>query len=233
MKMFIAFNGLIAFAYSSRLRGIVPTANLSTDAIAQVPGTIVAPASVPAIVTPALSTGTILQVPAVAVPTATATAPILQVPTAMATAPTYAYGYGYPYIPHQSQPSLSYLQSLLVQNGIQSLVNKSVTTNNQNVVANTIASQGSNANTNMNNMAGSFTINGITVKPGDMPSFPKLSSIPTVTPALASAPATATATVIPVNASTAAIVQQPVTPPSGASSTAIIQQPTGTLVIKS
>lgn len=222
--MFIAFNGLIAFAYSSRLRGIVPTANLSTDAIAQVPGTIVAPASVPAIVTPALSTGTILQVP-----TATATAPILQVPTATATAPTYAYGYGYPNIPHQSQPSLSYLQSLLVQNGIQSLVNKSVTTNNQNVVANTIASQGSNANTNMNNMAGSFTINGITVKPGDMTSFPKLSSIPTVTPALAAAPAT----VIPVNASTAAIVQQPVTPPSGASSTAIIQQPTGTLVIKS
>lgn len=242
MKMFIAFNGLIAFTTSSRLRGIIAP---STDVL-QAPTAIVAPTIMPTAAVTQVPVGTgvtsIAQVPTASVSqvpasivmpmTSGSTASIAQVPTVMN--PTYGYPSASPYpYPYPSQPSLSYLQSLLVQNGIQSLINKSVTTNNQNVVANTIASQGSNANTNMNNMAGSFTINGITVKPGDMTSvLPKLNTIPTtLTPTPTTTATTTTiiptptATIDPSNVSNAVILKP------GASSTAVIQQPTGTLVI--
>ena len=60
-------------------------------------------------------------------------------------------------------PSINYSQNLLTESGVRNLNSNSVATNSQTAIANTGASNGSNANTSMNNNAYSTTVNGVSV----------------------------------------------------------------------
>ena len=60
-------------------------------------------------------------------------------------------------------PSINYSQNLLTESGVRNLNSNSVATNSQTAIANTVASNGSNANTSMNNNAYSTTVNGVSV----------------------------------------------------------------------
>ena len=60
-------------------------------------------------------------------------------------------------------PSINYSQNLLTESGVRNLNSNSVATNSQTAIANTVASNGSNANTSMNNSAYSTTVNGVSV----------------------------------------------------------------------
>ena len=63
----------------------------------------------------------------------------------------------------QTVPSIDYLRTISASSGVQNLNSNSVATNSQTAFANTSASNGSNANTSMNNNAISTTINGISI----------------------------------------------------------------------
>lgn len=60
-------------------------------------------------------------------------------------------------------PRINYSQNLLTESGVRNLNSNSVATNSQTAIANTVASNGSNANTSMNNNAYSTTVNGVSV----------------------------------------------------------------------
>lgn len=64
-----------------------------------------------------------------------------------------------PYSYNPNIPSIDYVQALKSISGVQKYQNNLATTNNQNVMVNTIATDHSNANTNMNNYAVSTSSN--------------------------------------------------------------------------
>lgn len=75
--------------------------------------------------------------------------------------PSAQYINPYSYIPQI--PSIDYAQALKSISGVQNYQNNLATTNNQNVMVNTVATDHSNANTNMNNYAVSTSTNTGTV----------------------------------------------------------------------
>ena len=143
MKFLFIFLGLIALTSSIRLRGVVSTT--PTITIASQPEYQELPM----------------------IPTLSSQIPIMT-----------QIGQGYYYNPYAQLnglygniaglysmqiPSINYSQNLLTESGVRNLNSNSVATNSQTAIANTVASNGSNANTSMNNNAYSTTVNGVSV----------------------------------------------------------------------
>ena len=143
MKFLFIFLGLIALTSSIRLRGIVSTTPTITIA----------------------SQPEYQEIPMI--PTLSSQIPIKT-----------QIGQGYYYNPYAQLnglygniaglysmqiPSINYSQNLLTESGVRNLNSNSVATNSQTAIANTVASNGSNANTSMNNNAYSTTVNGVSV----------------------------------------------------------------------